>query len=78
MTASPSLQTLTASELGPMIGASETTLLRLADLGVVRLKSPGGEFMAWHMEPTFVIAEGEVERLRERVAAMRAEGRLPW
>ena len=77
MTASPPIL-ITSSELGPLVHASENTLLRLADLGVVRLQSGGGQFMCYHMEPTFVVDDGEVKTLRETVAAMRAEGRLPW
>jgi hypothetical protein len=69
---------ITASELGPLIGAGEHTLLRLADLGVIRLQSGGGTFMNCHMEPTFIVEAGEVGKLRETVAAMRTEGRLLW
>jgi hypothetical protein len=74
----PPVHRVTAGELGALVGASERTLLRLADLGAIRLQSGGGEFMGCWMESVFIVADGEVERLRETVTAMRTEGRLLW
>lgn len=70
---SPPVQ-MTAGELGRIVGASETMLLRLWELGGVRLANAGGRFMAHRIESTFLVAEGEVEQIKGRLLAARARG----
>jgi hypothetical protein len=65
---------MTAGELGPLVGASETMLLGLAELGGVRLASAGGRFMAHRIESTFLVSEGEIELIKGRLLAARARG----
>jgi hypothetical protein len=67
----------TASELGRLVGASENMLLRLAELGGLRLANQGGRFMAFKIESTFWVAAGEVEQIRQRLLAARARGLIP-
>jgi hypothetical protein len=71
-TAPPTLYT--AGELGPLVGASETMLLRLSELGGVRLANAGGRFMAHRIESTFLVSEGEIELIKGRLLAARARG----
>ena len=64
----------TASELRPLVQASESMLLGLAELGGVRLASAGGRFMAHRIESTFLVSEGEIEEIRKRLLAARQRG----
>jgi hypothetical protein len=68
---------MTAGELGPLVGASENMLLRLVDLGGLRLASGGGTFMAFRIESSFWVAVGEIEQIRQRLLAARARGLIP-
>jgi hypothetical protein len=63
-----------ASELGRLVGASENMLLRLAELGGIKIASQGGRFMAHRIESTFLVADGEVEEIKGRLLAARARG----
>ncbi len=67
----------TAGELGPLVGASENMLLRLAELGGIKMANGGGMFMAHRIESTFLVAEGEVELIKGRLLAARARGLIP-
>ncbi len=71
-TAPPTLYT--AGELGPLVGASENMLLELVDLGGLRLASQGGRFMAFKIESSFLVSEGEIELIKGRLLAARARG----
>ena len=71
-TAPPTLYT--ASELRPLVHASENMLLRLAELGGIKIASQGGRFMAHRIESTFLVADGEVEEIKGRLLAARARG----
>ncbi len=64
----------TASELRPLVHASENMLLRLVELGGVRLANAGGRFMGFHIESSFLVSEGEVEEIKGRLLAARARG----
>ena len=64
----------TAGELGPLVGASETMLLRLWELGGITMASQGGRFMARRIESTFLVSDGEIEQIRQRLLAARARG----
>ncbi len=68
---------MTASELAPLVQASENMLLRLAELGGLRLASGGGIFMGFKVESSFWVAAGEVEQIRQRLLAARARGLIP-
>ncbi len=70
---SPPVQMI-ASELGQLVGASENMLLRLVDLGGLRLASRGGQFMARRIESTFLVGDGEIEDIKRRLLAARARG----
>ncbi len=65
---------MTAGELGPLVGASETMLLGLAELGGIKMANGGGMFMAHRIESTFLVADGEVEEIKGRLLAARARG----
>jgi hypothetical protein len=64
----------TAGELGKLVGASETMLLRLWELGGIRMASQGGRFMAHRIESTFLVGDGEIEDIKRRLLAARARG----
>jgi hypothetical protein len=64
----------TASELGPLVQASESMLLRLAELGGIRIAKKGGTFMAFKIESTFWVDAGEIEEIRRRLLAARQRG----
>jgi hypothetical protein len=64
----------TAGELAPLVQGSESMLLRLVDLGGLRLASRGGQFMARRIESTFLVADGEIEDIKKRLLAARARG----
>lgn len=66
-----------ASELGQLVGASESMLLRLVDLGGLRLASGGGQFMAFKVQSSFWVEPGEIEQIRQRLLAARARGLIP-
>ncbi len=74
-TAPPTLYT--AGELRPLVHASENMLLRLAELGCIKMANGGGMFMAHRIESTFLVAEGEVELIKGRLLAARARGLIP-
>jgi hypothetical protein len=65
---------MTAGELGPLVGASESMLLRLGELGGIRIANQGGAFMAFRIESTFWVDAGEVEQIKGRLLAARARG----
>ncbi len=65
---------MTAGELGPLVGASENMLLRLAELGGIKIANGGGMFMAFKIESSFWVAAGEIEQIRQRLLAARARG----
>jgi hypothetical protein len=67
----------TASELRPLVQASENMLLRLAELGGIKIASEGGTFMAVPIESTFWVAAGEIEEIKGRLLAARARGLMP-
>ena len=60
-TAPPTLYT--AGELGKLVGASENMLLRLAELGGIKMANGGGMFMGFKIESSFLVSEGEVEQI---------------
>lgn len=64
----------TAGELAPLVQASESMLLRLAELGGVKIASRGGSFMAHRIESTFLVGAGEIELIKKRLLAARARG----
>jgi hypothetical protein len=64
----------TAGELGPLVGASESMLLRLGELDGITIANPGGLFMACRIESTFWVAAGEIEEIRRRLLAARSRG----
>ena len=64
----------TASELGPLVQASESMLLRLGELDGIRIANPGGRFMGFRIESTFWVAAGEVEQIKGRLLAARQRG----
>jgi hypothetical protein len=64
----------TAGELGPLVGASETMLLRLAELGGIKIASGGGTFMAVPIESTFWVAAGDIEEIKAKLLSARARG----
>lgn len=66
-----------ASELGQLVGASESMLLRLVDLGGLRLASGGGSFMGFTIQSSFWVEPGEIEQIRQRLLAARARGLIP-
>jgi hypothetical protein len=70
---SPTVE-MTAGELGPLVGASESMLLRLGELDGIRIANPGGRFMAFKIESSFWVAAGEVEQIKGRLLAARARG----
>jgi hypothetical protein len=70
---SPTVE-MTAGELAPLVGASENMLLRLAELGGLRLANQGGRFMAFRIESSFWVAAGEVEQIKGRLLAARQRG----
>jgi|GEM_PF-5157107 len=49
-------------------------LLRLAELGGIKVASQGGRFMAHRIESTFLVADGEIEDIKKRLLAARARG----
>jgi hypothetical protein len=63
-----------ASELGPLVGASESMLLRLGELDGITIANPGGLFMAFRIESTFWVDAGEIELIKGRLLAARARG----
>jgi hypothetical protein len=67
----------TASELGQLVGGSESMLLQLAELGGIKVAKKGGIFMGFHIESTFLVANGEIEEIRRRLLAARARGLIP-
>jgi hypothetical protein len=66
-----------AAELGQLVGASENMLLRLVDLGGLRLASGGGTFMGFKIESSFLVADGEIEDIKRRLLAARQHGMIP-
>ena len=64
----------TAGELGKLVGASENMLLRLAELGGVRLANAGGRFMAFKIESSFLVSPDEIEEIRKRLLVARQRG----
>ena len=70
---SPPVQ-MTASELRPLVHASESMLLRLAELGGIKMANAGGRFMAHRIESTFLVSPDEIEEIRGRLLAARARG----
>jgi hypothetical protein len=64
----------TASELAPLVQGSESMLLRLAELGGIKMVSQGGQFMARRIESTFLVGDGEIEQIKGRLLAARARG----
>jgi hypothetical protein len=71
-TAPPTLYT--ASELRPLVHASESTLLRLAELGGIKMANGGGMFMAFKVESSFLVSPDEIELIKGRLLAARARG----
>lgn len=67
----------TAGELGPLVGASETMLLRLWQLGGIKMASQGGQFMAFKIESSFLVSPDEIELIKGRLLAARARGLIP-
>jgi hypothetical protein len=67
---------MVASELGKLVGASENMLLRLVDLGGLRLASGGGSFMGFKVESSFWVEPGEIEQIRQRLLAARQHGMI--
>ena len=65
---------MTAGELGPLVGASESMLLRLGELDGITIANQGGRFMAFRIESSFWVAAGEVEQIRQRLLAARQRG----
>jgi len=65
---------MTAGELAPLVQASESMLLRLGELGGIRIAKKGGAFMAFRIESTFWVAAGEVEQIKGRLLAARQRG----
>ncbi len=49
-------------------------LLRLAELGGIKMVSQGGQFMARRIESTFLVGDGEIEQIKGRLLAARARG----
>jgi hypothetical protein len=64
----------TAGELGPLVNASEDMLLRLAELGGIKIASQGGRFMAFKIESSFLVSPHEIEEIKGRLLAARARG----
>ncbi len=64
----------TASELRPLVHASENMLLRLAELGGIKMANGGGMFMGFKIESSFLVSEGEIEEIKGRLLAARARG----
>jgi hypothetical protein len=52
-------------------------LLRLVDLGGLRLASGGGIFMGFKVESSFWVEPGEIEQIRQRLLAARQRGMIP-
>ena len=73
---SPPVQ-MTAGELGKLVGASETMLLRLWEMGGIKMASQGGRFMAFKVESSFLVGDGEIEDIKRRLLAARARGLIP-
>ena len=73
---SPPVQ-MTAGELGRIVGASETMLLRLWELGGIKMANAGGRFMAFKIESSFLVGDGEIEIIRRRLLAARSRGLIP-
>lgn len=65
---------MTASELGQIVHGSESMLLRLVDLGGLRLASQGGTFMGFTIQSSFWVEPGEIEQIKGRLLAARARG----
>ncbi len=68
---------MTASELRPLVHASESMLLRLAELGGIKMVSQGGQFMARRIESTFLVSPDEIELIKRRLLAARQRGMIP-
>jgi hypothetical protein len=64
----------TASELRPLVHASENMLLRLAELGGIKMANGGGMFMGFKMESSFLVSPDEIEEIKGRLLAARARG----
>ena len=64
----------TASELRPLVHASESMLLRLAELGGIKMANGGGMFMGFKMESSFLVSPDEIDEIRKRLLAARARG----
>lgn len=64
----------TASELAPLVQGSESMLLRLAELGGIKMVSQGGQFMGFKVESSFLVADGEIEQIKRRLLSARARG----
>lgn len=73
---SPPIQ-MTASELRPLVHASENMLLRLAELGGIKMASQGGRFMGFKVESSFFVSPDEIDEIRGRLLAARARGLVP-
>ena len=71
-TAPPAI--FTASELRPLVHASENMLLRLAELGGIKMANGGGMFMGFKMESSFLVSPDEIEEIKGRLLAARARG----
>ena len=65
---------MTAGELGPLVGASENMLLRLWELGGIKIASQGGRFMAFKVESSFLVSPDEIEEIKGRLLAARQRG----
>ncbi len=65
---------MTASELRPLVQASENMLLRLAELGGIKMANGGGMFMAFKIESSFLVSPDEIEEIKGRLLAARARG----
>lgn len=68
---------MTAGELRPLVHASESMLLRLAELGGIKMASQGGMFMGFKVESSFLVSPDEIEEIKGRLLAARARGLIP-
>ena len=65
---------MTASELRPLVHASESNLLFACDLGILKLAAKGGTFMGFTIESTFWVEGGDIERIKAEIAHLRGVG----